>query len=797
MIKKISIFLTVAVMAIVSIFLFGSREVFADSVDPVGEISSMQVSATSLGLPATLDYNFTRTGINTNSDFTVNGITYTVTDGQITAASAPENASEITTIGFLDSVGGKTIQQSVYTNMSFSGYTNVKNIVLERTFPAWFGTNMATGLSGAENMYVFASHAPMLEWKTNTSLKNVVFCQKLISVGDISWWGSNSNFKLDTYPEGCKFVTAETLKWVYGKLLDWYKVNPNYSSEIDTNIYLVPDTYFSNTLNVSLTGFQAEEYGGAVWVKTKNSSAQTGYSIAYIDPSVTKLVADGTHFSVVNAAIGRFACNLSNVYCTSNASIGVAENLTIDTLYGPIPDYLYAKHIAGITNKAYLYRGNYSTMTIANSFFSSSAVVNCNIYLQTGASFTNNSSHATIEDHITVGYSETFTPCIEIKVNGNTQSTTTYSTTIADLKAALNQRLEEEAAAAAQAAQVAADRAAALEVDNQIDNLPSTITLANKTAVQACRSAYNALTVSQKGYVTKLSVLQAAEQAIVSLEANQSQVNAYKAAANEVDSVILAIPSNVTLEDKPKVVAARNAYNALANDAKVYVTKYYKLETAEAEILRLEAERDERIAKAREDAGAVDTLINNLPLQLGLSDKNQVVAAREAYEELTGEAKGYVTKLAVLENAEREIRKLELAAGKTAEELAAIKAKAKEVDDLIAAFPVTIAMDVQEQVEAARAAYNALSEEEKLYVENLASLEKAEDDLRELGAKLAGDEKEDEENKLEESINNLKEKINSSKGLKALTICVSIVFGFGLIYVVYLIIRKAFKWLRR
>ena len=106
-------------------------------------------------------------------------------------------------------------------------------------------------------------------------------------------------------------------------------------------------------------------------------------------------------------------------------------------------------------------------------------------------------------------------------------------------------------------------------------------------------------------------------------------------------------------------------------------------------------------------------------------------------------------------------------------------------------------MDVQEQVEEARAAYNALSEEEKLYVENLASLEKAEDDLRELGAKLAGDEKEDEENKLEESFNNLKEKINSSKGLKALTITVSIIFGFGLIYVIYLIIRKTFKWLRR
>ena len=796
MIKKVSIFLTVALMAIVSIFMFGGQKVFADTPEVVGEISSMQASATSLGLPNTLDYNFTRSGINTNSDFTLNGIKYTVSDGQITAASAPDNASEIVTIGFLDSVGSKTIDQSVYTNMSFSGYTNVKNIVFERSFPAWFGSTLAAGLGGAENMFVYSEEVPIMNWSSSSSLKNVIFCKPAINTMSIAWYASNNNFNLRTYPAGVKFVTAETLKWTYGKLIDWYKDNSNYQSTLDTTIYLVPDSYYSSVLNINLTNYQAEEYGGAIWVKTI-SNAQTGYSIAYIDPCVTKLVVDGTHFSRVNAAIGRFACNLSNVYCVGNASIEAVENLTVNTLYGPVPQYLYGKHIANVTNKAYLYKATYSTMNISNSFFPTSTVVNCDIYLQSGTTVNNTSSHETIMDHITVGYSETFTPCIEIKVNGNTQSTTTYSTTVADLKAALNQRLEEEAAAAALAAQVAADRAAALEVDNQIDNLPSTITLANKTAVQACRSAYNALTVSQKGYVTKLSVLQAAEQAIVSLEANQSQVNAYKAAANEVDSVILAIPSNVTLEDKPKVVAARNAYNALANDAKVYVTKYYKLETAEAEILRLEAERDERIAKAREDAGAVDTLINNLPLQLGLSDKNQVVTAREAYEELTGEAKGYVTKLAVLENAEREIRKLELAAGKTAEELAAIKAKAKEVDDLIAAFPVTIAMDVQEQVEAARAAYNALSEEEKLYVENLASLEKAEDDLRELGAKLAGDEKEDEENKLEESFNNLKEQINSSKGLKALTITVSIIFGFGLIYVIYLIIRKTFKWLRR
>ena len=793
--KKILTIFTMALVALVSLFTIGGSHVYAEEQEAVGEISSIQASTSTLGLPNTLNYDFTRSSVDTTSDFTLNGIKYTVSDGQITAATAPDNASEIVTIGFLDKIGSLTVNQNVYTNMTFSSYTNVKNIVIERTLPTWFCSTLSNTLSGAENMFIISENTPLLSWKHSSSLKNIVMCAPAINISNMDWWKTNNNFDLTSYPDGVKIVTAETLKWTYGKLVDWYKENTNYTDDVDTNVYLIPDSYFSSTLGINLSTYQAEEYGGAVWVKTINGS-QTGYSIAYIDPCVTKIIVDGTHFSRVNSAIGRFSCDLNFVYCKSGASIDACINLDTENLYGPVPTYLTAKQLAGVSNKVYLYKGA-REMEITHPNFPQATVVNYTIYLQSGVTVYNNSLHETIGSHIVNGYSETITPCVEIKVNGNTESSTTASTTVAQLKSALNQRLEEEAEAAALAAQEAADRAAALEVDNEIDELPETITLANKPAVQAARASYNALTVTQKSYVTKLNKLSSAEQAIVALEVNASQVAAYRAAANDVDSVILQIPSSITLDDKPKVVAARNAYNALANDAKVYVTKYYKLETAEATISRLEAERDERIAKARQDAGSVDTLITNIPVNVGLADKNQVEEARAAYEELTGEAKGYVTKLQVLENAEREIKKLELASSKTAEELAAIKAKAKEVDDLIAAFPITIALDVQEQVEEARAAYNALSEEEKLYVENLASLEKAEDDLRELGAKLATDPKEDIKEQVKEKFDEIKDRINSSKGLKALTITVSIVLGFGLIYVVYLIIRKTYKWLKR
>ena len=67
------------------------------------------------------------------------------------------------------------------------------------------------------------------------------------------------------------------------------------------------------------------------------------------------------------------------------------------------------------------------------------------------------------------------------------------------------------------------DREAASKVIALIDAIPMPVTLGSRDAINAARSAYNMLTVTQKGYVTNYSKLTAAEVAIADLELANNQ----------------------------------------------------------------------------------------------------------------------------------------------------------------------------------------------------------------------------------------------------------------------------------
>lgn len=796
--KKLKIVLGMALAAVASVIGLAkpATNVFADSIDLVGEISAITSSATNLGLPSTLSYASNAKTYNkpASSSFTLDGIKYTTdASSNITSAAVADDASTVKVIGFYDNIGGQSISQNIYTSITFSGYTAVETVIYGAGLPTWYTSSLGSSLSHATTMIVLNESRPPLSWSHSSSLENIILARREVDCRSADW-ASNPNFDLGTYPDGVKFVTCDSLKLGYGKAINTYKNHDNYDEDVDDlNIYVIPDTYFKNTLNIDPTGYQPEEYGGALWIKTTDGSPTVGYSIAYIDPCVTKVTADGTKYSTINPAIGEFDADIDTFYCKNGAPLTAATGIECDKLYGPVPDYLYSKVLTGHDN-LYLYKGA-STMKITTSNVSNSYVVTSNIYLANGVTVNNQGSNASLTEHITNGYSETFTPCVEIKVGSNKESSNVLTTTVAQLKENLTARLEAEAEQAEQEAIEQANREAAQAVDDLINNLPSEITLSHKTSVQAARTAYNALTVAQKTYVTKLNVLQNAEQAIVALEANAAQVAAYQAAAREVDSVIELIPSNITLNDKQKVQAARTAYNALSAEAKTYVENLFRLEAAEEAIDTLESERDDRIAEAQSKAATVDALIANIPVVPGLNDKAQIQAAREAYEELTGEAKTYVTKLNTLVKAENSIRKLEIAGTHTAQEIADMKLKAKNVDDLIIALPRTIGADCKSQVEECRIAYNQLTEDEKVYVEKLSSLETAEQTLRDLGVTLNIDQVESDS--FADAIENFKAKLENNKGLKALTICLSIVFGFGLFYVVYVILRKLIKWLKK
>ncbi|MBR4868751.1 MAG: hypothetical protein IKU10_06305, partial [Clostridia bacterium] len=300
--------------------------------------------------------------------------------------------------------------------------------------------------------------------------------------------------------------------------------------------------------------------------------------------------------------------------------------------------------------------------------------------------------------------------------NALTDAQKAYVTNLSKLVAAENTIVRLEAAEA--------DKALAATVQSKIAALPSTITLDHKSAVQAARTAYNGLTDSQKGYVTNLSKLEAAEATIAALDKQAQQEAADKAAAKTVTDKIAALPATIALSDKSAVQAARTAYNALTDVQKGYVTNLSKLTAAEKAITDLEkVEADKAAAKVVTDKIAA------LPATIALSDKANVQAARTAYTALTDAQKGYVTNLAKLAAAEQAIKDLEA--------VEADKAVAKSVDDVIAALPATITKDDTAAIAAARAAYEGLTDAQKAFITNLDKLAAAEKALKDLDAEEA------------------------------------------------------------
>lgn len=197
-----------------------------------------------------------------------------------------------------------------------------------------------------------------------------------------------------------------------------------------------------------------------------------------------------------------------------------------------------------------------------------------------------------------------------------------------------------------------ANKEAADKVVALIDALPNSVSISDKSAVESARNAYDALTSAQKDCVPESSYnkLVAAENAIDTLNKNRT-------AAQPVINLIDEIPTSITLDCKDKVTAARSAYDKLTAEQKEYVTNYSKLSAAENAIETLEAEEQAR-AKDRAAAEPVIELIDAIPSTVTLESENAITTARNAYNILLSNQKGYVTNYSKLTNAEDKLAEL-------------------------------------------------------------------------------------------------------------------------------------------
>ena len=254
-------------------------------------------------------------------------------------------------------------------------------------------------------------------------------------------------------------------------------------------------------------------------------------------------------------------------------------------------------------------------------------------------------------------------------------------------------------------------------VQDQINAL----TPGDSEAIQAARNAFEQLDIVGQAWVGPDAVKR-----LTSLEEVGTVIDAIAALGDTS-----AVNKDNYTQFTEKLEAAEKLYNdfvaaygeeesaALITNAQALTNFRTAYDAAKAEA----GQQDE------EAAAKVDEAINALPSlkDLAKADQSKIKEARDAYNALTDTQKPLVTTLSVLEAAEARMEKL-LAASD--EDISAAKA----VDDMIDALPAEDELEYADKadVDAARAAYDKLTEAQKGLVLGLETLKAAEEKIADL-----------------------------------------------------------------
>ena len=239
-----------------------------------------------------------------------------------------------------------------------------------------------------------------------------------------------------------------------------------------------------------------------------------------------------------------------------------------------------------------------------------------------------------------------------------------------------------------------ANNEAADEVKALIDSIGTVeLTVNSKAVIDLARETYDGLTTDQKALVSNYDVLTAAEVRYADL-----------GAADEVKTLVDAIGDvTYSTESKDKIDAAREAYDALTADQKALVTNYGTLTSAEGSYTDLKA------VKEAEDAVSVLPASDDITV----TDKAAVAAAKAKYDALTPAQKATVSA--------ETVAKLSAASNMVAAQEVVVSIGNIDADNPDSA-----------KVTEARAAYDALTDEQKAKVTNYESLTAAESKLIEI-----------------------------------------------------------------
>ena len=288
-------------------------------------------------------------------------------------------------------------------------------------------------------------------------------------------------------------------------------------------------------------------------------------------------------------------------------------------------------------------------------------------------------------------------------------------------------------------AQLLEEQAADLVLE-EINALPSkeALTLDDEVVLAGAEAHYNALSDAQKEYLNGKAPESVAKLGELRTQLEKLKKDAAdKAAADAVTEKLNALPSeeDVMFQDEAVLKQAREAYDALSDDQKKFVSgeAYDKLEKAEKKLEALKAE-----------AEAVTKQIQELPAvgDLKLEDAEKVSLARSAYDALNADQKHQLTENGVLDTlltAENQLSLLERE-----------KDEAEKVAQQINSLPEVKDLKLADKtaVEAARKAYDALSDNQKAMIEDAKkALEEREAEIKRLQELADNTDKPDPDNK--------------------------------------------------
>ena len=308
-----------------------------------------------------------------------------------------------------------------------------------------------------------------------------------------------------------------------------------------------------------------------------------------------------------------------------------------------------------------------------------------------------NSGDHTLTETANTTYNQTKAPTYFAK------GETTYTATFTNALFTEQTRVVDDIAVKEKDAEVKA-------VEAMIAALKDGSTLSDKDNVNAAREAYQNLTDEQKQQQVStdiLAKLETAEQQVQAAEAAAAKQAADEKAARTVADAIGSLSSSAGLGDKAAVEAARKAYDNLTDDQKKLVPAEVsdKLTAAEASVKAAEEAEAERKAKEEAERKAKEEAERKAKEEAERKAKEE--AERKAKEEAERKAKEEAARKAAEEEAARK------AAEEEAAKQAADESAAKSAADAIQALSDSVGLGDKEAVAAARAAYDALTEDQK------------------------------------------------------------------------------------